>query len=129
MSSNQALNESEFAERIAKIRARFASKLADKIEATDAAMVHMGDDASDAIDAVATTYRRFHDMYGISSTIGFKAIGQMARTVDAVLIGPYRDRRGLREDELAKLKRALEALQAAAATELQITGKDQESES
>jgi chemotaxis protein histidine kinase CheA len=119
MSSNQTLAETQFAERIAKVRARFISKLAEKIEATDAALPQLAEDSSDAIEAVSAAYRRFHDMVGISSTIGFEATGQVARTLEAILTGPFRDRRGLRGDELSKLKEGLEALQITALTEIQ----------
>src|ERR1700677_3618195 len=100
MSNDQILDDLEFTKRIAKIRARFASKLVEKIQATDAALTHLAGDGNDAVEAVATTYRRFHDMYGISATVGFQETGLAARTLDAVLVGPFRDRRGLRDDEL-----------------------------
>jgi hypothetical protein len=119
MSSNQTLAETQFAERIAKVRARFISKLAETIEATDAALTQLAGDGGDAIEAVATAYRRFHDMVGISSTIGFEATGQVARILDAILMRPFRERRGLQGDELARLKEGLEALQITALTEIQ----------
>jgi F420-dependent methylenetetrahydromethanopterin dehydrogenase len=126
MSSDKTFNDLEFAKRIARVRARFASKLADKIQATEATSAHMADEGSEAVAAVATAYGLFHDMYGIASTIGFQTTGQMARVLDAVLISPYRERRGLRGDELSKLKAGLEALRIAARTEMQIEDRDQE---
>jgi hypothetical protein len=120
MSTNQTLADIQFAERIAKIRARFVSKLADKIQAAHAALVPLAGEGSAAIEAVSVTYRQFHDMSGISSTIGFDATGQVAKTLDALLLGPFRDQRGLRPDELIRLKEGLHALQIAALTEIQI---------
>ncbi len=119
MSTNQTLAETQFAERIAKIRARFVSKLADKMQATHEALVVITGDGATAVEAVSTTYRRFHDMSGISSTIGFEATGQVAKTLDALLLGPFREQRGLRPDELTRLKEGLHALQIAALTEIQ----------
>ncbi len=119
------MDESEFAERIAKIRARFISKLADKIQETDAALPHLAGDGGDA-EAVAATYRRFHDMIGIGSTIGFEATGQAARVIDAVLAEPYRQHRALSDDELAKLAEGLKALRIAARTEMQSPDSDRE---
>ena len=120
------MDESQFVDRIAKIRTRFASKLTEKIQETDAALAHMTGESSDAADTVATVYRRFHDVCGMGATIGFEATGRVARTLDAVLVGPFRDHRGLSEDELAKLTEGLQSLRVAARTELQSTNSDGE---
>jgi hypothetical protein len=87
--------EAQFAARIDGIRARFALKLANNIQQTDAALQYMSGDGNDAIDAVATTYRWLHDAVGICATIGFEATGRRARSCDAVLAGPFRAQRGL----------------------------------
>lgn len=110
--------ESDFVERIAKIRARFAGKLADNIQETNAALPHLTGDGSDTVDAVATAYRRFHDIGGIGATIGFEATGRVARTIDAILIGPFREQRGLSGDELVALTEGLVSLRGAARTEM-----------
>lgn len=115
------MDETQFAERIAKIRARFASKLAEKIQETTAALPHLTDEGSEVVEAVAVTYRRFHELCGIGATIGFEATGQKARALDAILIGPFREHRSLSRDELTKLMAGLEALQEAARTEMQST--------
>jgi hypothetical protein len=114
------MDESQFVDRIAKIRARFAAKLVDKIEATDTALQHLASEDSGAVDAVATAYRRFHDVCGIGSTIGFEATGRSARILDAILVGPFQEHRGLSGDELVKLKEGLEALRISARTEMQL---------
>jgi hypothetical protein len=119
-------DEALFTKRMAAIRARFASKLAEKIRETDAALPRFGGDGSDAIDAVAIAYRRFHDVCGIGSTIGFQATGQSARSLEGILSGPFRDHRGLSTDELAGLKQGLESLRIAAETEMQSTDSDRE---
>jgi tetraacyldisaccharide-1-P 4'-kinase len=112
------MDESQFAERIAQIRARFAAKLVDKLQQTDAALPHLAGDGTDSADAVEAAYRRFHDVCGIGRTIGFEQTGRAARILDAILIGPFRDHRGLSNDELAKLKDGLAALRIVAQTEL-----------
>lgn len=117
----RVMDESQFAKRIAVVRARFAAKLADKIRETRAALPRLVGDGGAAADAVATAYRRFHDMGGIGSTIGFEATGRVARTLDAILIGPFRDQRGLSGAELAKLTEGLEFLRIAARTEMEST--------
>ena len=113
--------QSDFAERIAMIRARFAAKLTDKIQDTDAALAHLTDDGRDAVDAVAAAYRRFHDICGIGATIGFEATGQVARAIDAILIGPFREQRALSDDELVKLTEGLVFLRSAVRTEMSST--------
>jgi tetraacyldisaccharide-1-P 4'-kinase len=120
------MDESQFAERIARIRARFAAKLADKIQQTFAALPHMAGDGSDAVEAVATAYRQFHDVCGIGATVGFEATGRLARNLDAVLVDPFRDHRGLSADELVKLKEALESLRFSAQTEMHSTDSNRE---
>ena len=129
MNSDEISNDSQFLNRIAEIRARFASKLADKIQATEAVFLQLACDENAAVDAVATVYRRFHEIYGISSTVGFEATGQAARTLDGILVEPFRDRRGLRADELAQLKEGLETLRIAVQAEMGQQGKDEESKS
>jgi hypothetical protein len=105
------------AERIAKVRVRFSSKLTDKIMKADAALPHMAGDGSDAVEAVASAYHWFHDVSGIGSTIGFVATGQLAKSCEAVLVGPFRARRGLSQDELALLTLRLASLRSVALTE------------
>lgn len=112
------MSELEFAERIAKVRARFITKFADKLRKTDTALPQLGGDGEDAANAVEATYRRFHDMCGIGSTIGFDATGQAAKALDAILIAPFRGHRGLSLDELARFKECFEALRAAGLAEI-----------
>ena len=120
------MDHSRFAERMAKLRARFAVKLADRIKQTDAALPHLTGDESDAVEAVATAYRQFHDVCGIGETVGFEATGRLARNINTILTEPFRDHRGLSEDELARLKEALEALRIVARTEMHSTDSDRE---
>ena len=120
------MGEPEFAARMAKIRARFAAKLADKIQETDAGLPQLAGKGRAAADAVAAAYRRFHDICGIGPAIGFEATGRVARTLDAVLVGPFRDHRGLSGDELAKVKEGLESLRIAARTEIQSPDSNRE---
>jgi chemotaxis protein histidine kinase CheA len=108
------VSESIFVERIAFIRARFVARLAEMIADTDAALVHMSGNEAEAVDAVDAAYRRFHDVVGISSTVGLKATGLAAQTIDAILTRPFRERRGLSADELASLRDGLVSLRATA---------------
>ena len=106
MSANKTLSEILFENRIAKVRMRFITKLAETMRVTSD-LPRLAGDGSAAVEAVATTYHLFHDMAGIGSTIGFEATGQAARTLDTLLMGPFRDQRGLRGDEVTRLKDGL----------------------
>jgi hypothetical protein len=117
--------EAKFAARIDGIRARFALKLAHNIQQTDAALIHMAQEDDEAVSAVATAYRWFHDATGMCSTIGFEATGQLARSRDAILIGPFRAQRGLSPDELALLRQALESFRITALAETAATESNQ----
>jgi hypothetical protein len=109
--------EAQFASRIDMIRARFALKLADRIQQTDAALSQMADGRSHAVDAVATAYRWFHDVSGIGPTLGFETTGREARNCADILVNPFRTRRGLSPDELASLTHGLESVRIAALRE------------
>lgn len=109
--------EAQFAARIDGIRARFALKLARNIQQTDAALRRMTGDGNDAVEAIATAYRWFHDAIGICTTIGFEATGRLARSCDAILSEPFRNQRGLSADELAQLTESLESLRITALAE------------
>ena len=119
--ANAAGAETEFAARIDKIRARFLARLADRVRQTDAALPVMEGDGGIAVEATATAYRWFHDVSGIGSTIGFEATGRMARWCADLLIGPFREKRGLSPDELLSLTQGLEALRVAALSETHST--------
>lgn len=120
------MDESQFGENIAKIRARFAAKLVEKIRQTNAALPRLAGGGSDAADAVATAYRLFHDVCGIGATIGFEETGRLARVLDVILVGAFRDHRGLSGDEAAQLKEGFKSLRIAAQTEMQSTDSNRE---
>jgi chemotaxis protein histidine kinase CheA len=108
-----------FEERLAKVRLRFASTLESKI--TDAWRVLPGLVGTDpnAAAQVAETYRHMHGICGIGPTVGFSATGKAARSAETILLVPYKIQRGLTESERQLLQKALEALRAAAESELQ----------
>jgi hypothetical protein len=105
-----------FAARMAEIRKRFATKLAAKIAESESIFVDLTGESG--AEALKTLYQRNHDMAGIAPTIGFSETGEAARTLDAILLGPYRAGRALTTGELARVRRALDALRAAAQADL-----------
>jgi Hpt domain len=117
--------EAQFVARIDGIRARFALRFADHLQQTDAALRHMTGNGPDAVGAVATAYRWFHDAIGICATIGFDATGRLARSCEAILAEPFRAQRGLSPDELALLTQSLESLRITALAETASTKSTQ----
>lgn len=113
------MDASQFADRMGLIRKRFSARLPKKIEETEAALPSLAGDRSGAATAVATVYRRFHEVCGIGPTVGFDEVGRIARAlVDGVLVKPFRAERGLTIDELEKLKEGLAAFRDAAQIEI-----------
>jgi hypothetical protein len=113
--------ETEFVARIDTIRLRVVLKLAEKIREIDTTMSIMAGDGDDAVDAVASAYRWFHDVSGIGPIVGFEATGQHARLCAAVLIGSFRAQRGLSPDELALLTSGFENFRIVALNETHFT--------
>jgi chemotaxis protein histidine kinase CheA len=108
-----------FTDRIARVRARFATTLAGKIDNTCAAIPHLSDADPAAAVAVAEAYRCVHGIVGVGPTVGFPASGSAAHEVEAVLRPPQQQQRGLTADEIALLTKTLQALREVAAGELQ----------
>jgi hypothetical protein len=116
---SKKMQTDQFQERLAKIRHRFASALEGKIANIFAMLPHLkGDDAA-AAEKLADTYRQVHEMCGIAPTIGFPATGKAARGAEGILLLPFRGKRGLTTEESEIVQKALEALRAAAQSELQ----------
>jgi len=107
-----------FADRLARVRDRFAITLAGKIEETCAAVPQLSHVAPSAAAAVADTYRSVHGMVGVGPTVGFPATGKAARDVEIALRKAQQERRGLTDDEIELLTEKLQVLRAVAAREL-----------
>ena len=110
-----------FAERLARVRQRFVSTLASKIEDTYAALPKLSGEGGDVTDTLEETYRRIHGIVGVGPSVGFVATGKAAKTVENVLLAPYRSTRGLASNEADALKKALQVLRETAQQELQTT--------
>jgi chemotaxis protein histidine kinase CheA len=107
--------------RLARVRERFVSAIESRIEDTYADLPKLSGEGRDVTDTLGETYRRIHGIVGIGPTVGFPATAKAAKTVENVLLGPYRDTRGLVSNEVDALKRALHVLREAARREIQIT--------
>jgi chemotaxis protein histidine kinase CheA len=107
----------EFAEQLARVRARFAAALDGKIGDSFAALEKISG-GSDATEIVITAHRRLHEMCGLAPTLGFAATGKAARSAETVMRAAARSNRALTPAEINALKPELEALRSAAVGEL-----------
>jgi len=107
-----------FTDRLARVRDRFASTLAAKIDDTCAGIARLAQTAPEAAGAVEQAYRSIHGIVGVGRTVGFPATGQAAHQVEDVLRPSYQTQRGMTVDELSLLTTALQALRETAAREL-----------
>ncbi|MGP9810394.1 hypothetical protein ACTZWT_02660 [Rhodopseudomonas sp. NSM] len=93
-------------------------KLDDRIKCIDGSFEAMPSHLKDSAAAVAQAYRHIHDICGVASTVGLATTGLAARSLDSLLIDPFRAQRGLTGDELAQLKVGLTALRTAALADI-----------
>jgi chemotaxis protein histidine kinase CheA len=107
-----------FNERLEIVRKRFASSLESNIEDIRGELPYLLDGHTNAVDAVATAYRRIHGICGVGGAVGFAATGRAAKDVENVLIGAYRGQRGLAVSEISRLEEKLSSLAAVAQAEL-----------
>jgi len=108
-----------FADRLARVRRRFVSTLQGRIDDTDAAIPKLGGNAATAATAVGEAYRCMHGIVGVGPTVGFPATGRAAHDVEDVLRPAQTERRGLSDDEVARLRERLLDLRAAVEREMQ----------
>jgi chemotaxis protein histidine kinase CheA len=104
-----------FAERFAAVRERFAAKLDSRIDEIESTVPRLNGDG--ALDALSRAHRRAHDLCGIGPTMGFVATGQVARTVEQLLLAPLKAERTLNAKEIAHLRQSIEAMRSAARTD------------
>lgn len=108
--------EDEFAERLARVRARFAAALDGKIGDSFAALETIA--GCETIEIVIAAHRRLHEMCGIAATLDFAATGKAAGSAESVMCAAAKAKRALTPAEMATLKSELEALRRAAAGDL-----------
>jgi HAMP domain-containing protein len=109
-----------FAQRLAKVRHRFATTLSSKIEDTYLALPGLAGEGANVADAVGEAFRRMHGIAGIGSAVGFAATGRAARSVENVLLAAHHAGRGLKADEVSALEKKLNTLRDAAQRELSL---------
>jgi hypothetical protein len=111
----------QFAERMAEVRLRFATKLRGRLSEIDAIADRLIEDTPDVGTLVFDAHRRVHDMCGIGPTLGFFATGQAARVSERILLQASREKRRLTAAEFDQFKHSLIALRVAADADLTST--------
>jgi hypothetical protein len=110
----------EFETRLARVRHRFATTLESKIKDAVVSADRMTHSNGGVIKQISDSYRDLHGICGIGPTVGFTATGEAARTAEVTLMQARHENRGLSEREVISLKKALENLRVAAASELRL---------
>jgi hypothetical protein len=108
----------QFENRLARVRHRFAVTLESKIEDTVISANQMSGGGNGMAKHISDSYRSLHNICGIGPTVGFSATGAAARVAEVTLMQAHHESRGLTDKEVTSLKKALESLRVAAASEL-----------
>jgi uncharacterized Fe-S center protein len=112
------MHADQFEHRLARVRHRFATTLESKIQDAVISADRMSRSSDGVIKHVSDSYLCLHGICGIGPTVGFAATGEAARTAEVTLMQAYRESRALSDKEVLSLKKALEHLRVAAASEL-----------
>jgi hypothetical protein len=106
--------------RLARVRHRFAATLESKITDAVVSVDRMSRGTEGVGKQVSQSYRNLHGICGIGPTVGFTATGAAARAAEVPLMQAHREGRALTVNEILILKKALQGLRAAAASELRL---------
>jgi hypothetical protein len=110
----------QFESRLARVRHRFATTLESKINDAVVSVDRMTYGHGGVAKRISDSYRDLHSICGIGPTVGFAATGEAARAAEMALMQAYRESRGLTSFEALSLKKTLERLRVAAASELRL---------
>ena len=110
----------QFETRLARVRHRFATTLESKVKDAVVSADRMTHSHGGVTKQISDCYRDLHSICGIGPTVGFTATGEAARAAEGTLMQAHHEKRGLNEREVISLKRALESLRVAAASELRV---------
>jgi hypothetical protein len=117
-STSAQMRAEDFANRIARVRDRFADALPGRIADGFAALERMSSGGGDGIESGVATHRMLHEIYGIAPTLGFLATGTAAGHARTVIREAAKTRRIATSEEISALHSALESLRSAAESDL-----------
>jgi chemotaxis protein histidine kinase CheA len=105
-----------FADRMAALRQRFADQLASRIDGIETAMLQIEDDD---LDDLARAHRDAHHLCGVGATLGFVQTGEVARSIEQLLLAAAKSGRTLNDDEVPVLRAGIALLRTTANAEMQ----------
>jgi len=114
------MTEDIFAQRVAAIRQRFAARLDDRIGVIASAVPQPG--CEDGLDILAIAHREAHGLCGIGHTLGFVGTGQVARSLERLLLAALTAERTLSDDESVHLREGITLLRSTASAEMALAG-------
>jgi hypothetical protein len=114
------MHADQFETRLARVRHRFATTLESKITNAVVSADQMSRSGDGIAKHVSDSYRLLHGICGIGPTVGFTATSEAAHAAEVALMPAHHESRGPTQTEVLSLKIALERLQVAAASELQL---------
>jgi hypothetical protein len=114
------MHADRFEVRLAKVRHRFATTLESKIKSVVVSANTMSRSNDGMNKHISKSYKSLHSISGVGPTVGFTATGEAACSAEATLMSAYRAERELSESEILNLKKALEQLRVAAASDLKL---------
>jgi chemotaxis protein histidine kinase CheA len=111
-----------FAESMAAVRRRFATKLDARIDEIECARPQLGRESG--LDVVVLAHRQAHSLCGIGPTLGFVGTGWAARSIEQLLLGAINAKRALNDDEIPRLVEGIALLRSSASAEMNPAGQD-----
>ena len=114
------MTEDIFTQRVAAVRQRFAARLDGRIGIIASAMPQPG--CEDGLDILAVAHREAHGLCGIGHTLGFVGTGQMARSLERLLLAALTAERTLTDDESVHLREGITLLRSIATVEMALAG-------
>ena len=114
------MHADQFETRLAIVRHRFATTLESKITDAVISADRMSRNGDGVIKHVSESYRHLHGICGIGPTVGFTATSEAAHAAEVALMPAHHESRRPTQTEVVRLKRALERLRVAAASELRL---------
>jgi Hpt domain len=105
-----------YAERVAAVRLRFVAKLDTRIGEIETALPGSGRQVG--IETLAEAHRQAHGLCGIGPALAYPETGKAARSIERVLLGAFKAKRVLTEDEIVRVREGIALLRSTAAAEV-----------